>query len=217
MIDFSYAPMLLKGAAVTLISWAIAGTLSLVIGITLGIISCNYLNFSITQKLVRAYTFVTKGIPAYVQILTAYFVIPSLLNINISGFAAATCALAFCSSGYVTEIIRSGINAVPKGQWDACSVLGYPLKSTLSRIIIPQTIVLVLPTLLGELEQLLKSTSLLATIGVIELTRAGMNIVSRELNPLPVYAIIACVYLLFSAILQTLVAYAQKRINYGSR
>jgi ABC-type amino acid transport system permease subunit len=96
-------------------------------------------------------------------------------------------------------------------------VLGYPLSATLRRIVLPQAFTYVLPALFGEFEQLLKSTSLLAAIGVTELTRAGMNIISRELNPLPVYLAIAVVYLLFSALLQGISIFIEKRSRYGYR
>lgn len=217
IILLSYMPLLMQGAAITVAAWLVAGLLSFCLGSFFGILSCRYLARPYVSSMIRIYTFIAKGIPAYVQILIAYFVIPSLLGIAVSGFAAACGALAFCSSGYVTEIIRSGINAIPWGQWDACQALGYPLGSTLRRIILPQTFAQILPSLFGEFEQLLKSTSLLAAIGVTELTRAGMNIISRELNPLPVYISIAIIYLLFSAILQGIMIYTEKRNRYGYR
>ena len=142
---------------------------------------------------------------------------PALLGINVPAFIAAVGALAFCSSGYVTEIVRSGINTISHGQWDACFVLGYPMKATLFRVILPQTFKNILPTLIGEFEQLLKSTSLLASIGITELTRTGMNIISRELNPIPVYLMIACIYLVFSAILQSVMISIEAKGNHGNR
>ena len=202
------------GAMVTLVSWLIAGILSLSIGLILGIVSSKYFATPFVAKLVRGYTFVAKGVPAYVQILIAYFVLPSILGINISGFFAANFALAFCSSGYATEIVRTGINTIPVGQWEACSVLGYPLIAALKRIILPQTFRNILPALFGELEQLLKSTSLLAAIGVTELTRTGMNIISRELNPLPVYLTVACIYLLISGVLQLIMIWREGGLKY---
>ncbi len=206
-----YTPLLIKGTCITLAAWILASIVSLIIGIFLGIMSCQYFNFIKFTRFTKLYTFIAKGIPAYVYILIAYFVIPSIIGINISGFIAASMALAFSSSGYMTEIIRSGINTVPYGQWSACFTLGYPLSATLSRIIGPQALRAILPTLIGELEQLLKSTSLLATIGVTELTRTGMNIISRELNPIPIYGIIACIYLFFSAILYALKFLLERR------
>lgn len=206
-----YFPLFAQGITVTLAAWIIAASISLCMGILLGFASCAHVNNTIAQRCIKLYTFITKGIPAYVQILIAYFVIPSLLHINVSGFTAATSALALCSSGYATEIIRAGINSVPQGQWQACFVLGYPFIATIRRIIIPQVLRIILPGLIGEAEQLLKSTTLLATIGVTEVTRVGMNIISRELNPLPIYCIIALTYLAFSALLHVTVTYAQPK------
>lgn len=212
----SYFPLLIKGTCITLGAWIAAGSLSLLIGTFIGIISCRQLTSPSTSLAVKFYTFITKGIPAYVQILIAYFVIPALLGIHLPGFIAAVLALAFCSSGYITEIVRSSINSVPDGQWDACFALGYPTKETLLRVILPQAFKNSMSALFGELEQLLKSTSLLATIGISELTRTGMNIISRELNPIPVYLMIAGIYLLFSAVLQYINVYIEKRVQYGS-
>lgn len=212
-----YLPLFLKGTAITLMVWLLAGLGSIVVGTVLGILSSSRIGSLKLISCIKTYTFITKGIPAYVQILIFYFVIPSLLGIQISGFAAATFALAFCSSGYVTEIVRSGLNAISAGQWDACFVLGYSRLQTVQRIIIPQVFCTMLPALIGELEQLLKSTSLLATIGVTEVTRVGMNIISRELNPLPVYCVIALIYLFFSAILTVLMRYVERKAIYGYR
>ena len=213
LVRYSY--QFLMGTMVTLGSWFTAGIISLSIGFILGIASSRYLTSPFIAKFIRGYTFIAKGVPAYVQILIAYFVLPSVLGINVSGSFAANFALAFCSSGYATEIVRAGINTIPTGQWQACSVLGYPLITALRRIILPQTIRNILPALFGELEQLLKSTSLLATIGVTELTRTGMNIISRELNPLPVYLVVACIYLLISGVLQLIMIWSEGGWDYG--
>lgn len=217
MILMLYVPLLVKGALITLGAWLLASMLSLVMGTFLGIISCRELVSRRWQILVTIYTFVAKGVPAYVQILIAYFVIPALCGLNIAGFWAATWALAFCSSGYITQIVRASINSVSRGQWEACQVLGYPLRATLERVILPQAFKNCLPALFGELEQLLKSTALLATIGVTELTRTGMNIISRELNPIPVYLLIAFIYLIFAAVLQILAYYLEQRSEHGQR
>lgn len=210
-----YSKQFLSGIFVTLSSWVFSAALSLILGVCLGILSSKFLALAYVGRFIRLYTFVAKGVPAYVQILIAYFVLPSLFGINLSGFLAASFALAFCSSGYVTEIIRAGMNSINPGQWDACYVLGYSKYAAIKRIIFPQALANILPALLGEFEQLLKSTSLLATIGVTDLTRVGMNIISRELDPLPIYLTIACVYLIMSGLLQVVVAYLEKRCCYG--
>lgn len=210
----SYIPLFLEGMTTTFFSWIIAGIMSLFIGVSLGIISCNQLASPLAKRILFTFSFVAKGIPAYVQILIAYFILPSFLGLQIEAMTAACLALAFCSSGYVTEIVRSGINAIPEGQWDAARSLGYPLNSTIRQIILPQTFKNIGPALFGEFEQLLKSTSLLATIGITELTRSGMNIISRELNPVPVYLTVACLYLLFSFLLNTTSVLVERRLAY---
>lgn len=213
LMQYSYQFM--TGTVVTLGSWIIAGVLSLSIGLVLGTVGSRYFSTPLISNFIRGYTFIAKGIPAYVQILIAYFVIPALLGINLSGFFAANLALAFCSSGYTTEIIRAGINTIPIGQWEACSVLGYSFIAAFRRIILPQTIKNIQPALFGEFEQLLKSTSLLAIIGVTELTRTGMNIISRELNPMSVYLTVAGIYLLISGILQLIMIRGERNGKYG--
>lgn len=212
-----YIPLLIKGTLVTIGAWLASGSISLIVGTIVGIVGCRYLVSARWSAVIRCYTFIAKGVPAYVQILIAYFVIPAFFGIAIPGFIAAVGALAFCSSGYVTEIVRSGINTISRGQWDACFVLGYPMRATLYRIIVPQAFKNVLSALFGELEQLLKSTALLATIGITELTRTGMNIISRELNPIPVYLTIAGIYLLLSAVLQWVIIRTEWRMSYGYR
>ena len=211
-----YTTLLMQGAGMTLAAWFVAGSMSLLVGTCLGIISSLQFTTRFMSIVVKAYVFFARGVPAYVQILIAYFALPALTGYNMSGFMAATGALAFCSSGYITEIVRAGINSISQGQWDAGIVLGYTPIMLLVRIIMPQAFTRMLPALTGEIEQLLKSTSLLATIGVTELTRSGMNIISRELNPFAVYLTIACMYLCFSAALQLAIYYLERKGNYGN-
>lgn len=197
----TYSILLLQGTLTTIAAWFLTALLSFSTGTLLALLSCRALGNGITIRVIDLYTFIAKGVPAYVQILIAYFVLPSLAGIDLSPFAAGITALTFCSSGFVTDIVRAGIDAIPKGQWQAAFVLNYNTKQTITRIIFPQAIRIMLPGLCGEFEQLLKSSSLLATIGIIEITRSGMNIISRELNPVPVYLTIAAIYLLLSTLL----------------
>src|SRR5271163_1331163 len=113
MVLSQYAALIAQGIAVTLAAWCAASCVSLLVGSFLGIMSCRQIGSVSMMRAIRVYTFIAKGVPAYVQILIAYFILPSLLGISVPGFVAATGALALCSSGYVTEIVRAGINAVP--------------------------------------------------------------------------------------------------------
>lgn len=210
----SYCWVLMHGALTTLILWFSSATISLCIGFIGGIVACDQWRYTSAQRIIAAYVFLARGIPAYVQLLLMYFVIPSMLHINISPLLAAIIALGFCSAGYVIEIIRSGINAVPRGQWEAAAVLGYSTTACMYFIILPQALRTILPALIGEHEQLLKSTALAATIGVLETTRTGINIVSREFNPIPVYLTIAFIYLIFSAVFTFFSSRINRRLQY---
>lgn len=207
----TYGFALIKGVAITIFTWLIASILSISLGAFCGVFSSDRMSTQVSRMVIRIYTFIAKGIPAYVQILIAYFVIPYALGINIPGMISVIGALVFCSGGYVTEIVRSGINTIAHGQWEACAVLGYGIYPTLVRVIGPQVVRIILTQLGGELEQLLKSTSLLATVGISEITRVGMNIVSRELNPLPIYTLIAFFYLVITIIFQGFIYFLEKK------
>lgn len=212
-----YIPLLLQGLSVSVFAWICSGIISLVLGTIFGIASCARIASVGMRRAVGVYVFIARGVPVYVQILLAYFVLPALCGISLPAMLTAIVALGLCSAGYVTEIVRSGINTIPQGQWDACFVLGYSKKDALLRIILPQVFYNITPILLGEFESLLKSTSLFATIGIIELTRAGMNIISRELNPVTVYLLIAALYLGLSALMYVIVKITKKRMAYGCR
>jgi His/Glu/Gln/Arg/opine family amino acid ABC transporter permease subunit len=212
-----YIPLLLQGLMVTVSAWMSASFISLSMGCCIGFFTSEFFPKNVFKKCLKLYIFIARGIPVYLQILIFYYVLPSLFSIHVGSFYAATAALAFCSSGYVAEIVRGGFNAVDYGQWQAAFVLGYSTTQALWRIIIPQMLKIVSPGLFGEIEQLLKSTSMLSTIGVLEITRVGLNIISRELNPIPVYCAIALVYLFLSFVLQQISGFFELRMNRGNR
>lgn len=206
-------PLLMQGAAKTLQLWFGSFFIALSVGTIWGILRSNQLRGPILGKLLDGVTFVLRGIPFYVQMLIAYFVLPDLLGINVSATTASICSLGLCSAGYVSQIIRGGVNVIPKGQWEAAKVLGYSSMNTLRYIILPQTLRNALPSLSGEFDQLLKTTSVISAIGVLDLTGAARNIIAREINPMTMYMTIACIYLLMSSMLNILSAALERRLQ----
>lgn len=194
-------PLLVQGALMTAKLWCTASCISLLVGIVWGVLRCDQLRISYVSTLLDGITFIFRGIPFYVQLLMAYFVLPSLVGASLSAFTASLISLGLCSAGYVSQIVRGGINAVALGQWEAAQVLGYSRINTIRYIIVPQAMRIILPALVGECDQLLKSTSVVSAIGVLELTGAGRNIIAQEMNPLTVYTALALVYLCMSALL----------------
>lgn len=205
-------PLLMQGACMTMQLWLIAGIISMCVGTILGILRSNQLRRDWLAKTLDFITFMLRGIPIYVQLLIAYFVVPEILGLDCSAVTTSTMALGLCSAAYVSQIVRGGINAIAIGQWEAAMVLGYSTLDTIRYIILPQMIRTVLPSWTGELDQLLKSTSIISTIGVLELTGAARNIIAREMNPLTMYLTIAVIYLAMSALLNGISMLLERRL-----
>jgi len=205
-------PLLLQGFFMTIKLWLGAALLSGGLGITLGVLSSDRISGLFIRRIITLYVFVVRGIPVYVQVLMVYFVLPELLGINFSAFTAAILALGICSSGYVAEIVRSGFNAIGSGHWGACFVLGYTRWQAVWYVILPGVVRIIIPALANEQESLMKSTAILSSIGLLELTRAGSNIVAQYMNPVSTYSIVACCYLGISFTFILLIKSLERRL-----
>lgn len=197
----SFMPLLLQGVQTTVLLWLAAGMISLLFGAAFGILRCRRMRIPVLSESLDVITFILRGIPFYVQLLLVYFVLPNLLHINLSPALAGIIALGFCSAAYTSQMVRAGINALVDEQWESASVLGLKKTQTLQYVIMPQMLRSILPTLCGELDMLLKSTSIISAIGVLELTRAGMNIIASEMQVVSIYIVIALMYLAISSML----------------
>jgi His/Glu/Gln/Arg/opine family amino acid ABC transporter permease subunit len=207
-------PLLIKGVQMTVGVLASAAALSFCLGLFLGIFSSRRLKLPVATPIIEGVTFVYRAVPFYVQLLIVYFVFPGLLGFNLEPFPASVIALGMCSSGYVAQIVRAGINAIPEAQWEAAFALSYGKFQTLRYIILPQMWRNVLPAFNNELDSLLKSTAIVSSIGLLELTRAGMNVVSREMEPIPIYLMVAFLYLCLSAVLNLMTRSLERRFAY---
>jgi len=206
-------PLLMQGAVMTAKLWCCASFISLVVGTMWGILRCDRFRVAYVSTFLDGLTFVFRGIPFYVQLLMAYFVVPSIIGMSLSAFMASLISLGLCSAGYVSQIVRGGINAISLGQWEAAQMLGYSQWNTVRYVIMPQALRIVLPALVGECDQLLKSTSVVSAIGVLELTGAGRNIIAQEMNPLAIYTVLALLYLLMSALLALYTQWLERRLS----
>lgn len=195
------SPLLKSGLITTLLLWLGSTCISICIGIPLGILSTQNLRIPILSPAIKTYVVILRAIPVYVQLLLVYFVLPDIIGINLSAPIAAIMALGLCSSAFVIEIVRSSINALPQNQWDAGFLLGYTKSQSLWYTILPQSLPTMIPPLTNEFEAIFKSTAIVSTIGVLELTRIGNNIVARTMKPIPIYCCIAVLYLCLSLIL----------------
>lgn len=106
--------------------------------------------------------------------------------------------LGICSAAYTSQIILSSIKSIPSDQLSLANGLGYTLYQKILYIIIPQILPYVIPLFINECDQLIKSISILSTIGILELTRSGLNIINITFKPIPIYVLLAITYLSFS-------------------
>ncbi len=211
------APLLLWGMLETVALSLGSIAIGLCLGLLTGIVTCKRLRVSFVAPLLDAYVFCVRGIPFFVQLLLVYFVLPDLAGINLSPFAAGVLALGLCSTGYVAEIVRSSLNALPEGQWDACRVLGYSKRSMLRFVILPQMFGQAIPTLANEFVAVVLSTSIISQIGALELTKAGANIIARTMNPIVIYGAIAVLYLMITTTIMIFTKWLERRGSYARR
>lgn len=170
-------PFLLGGALVTL-QYTFA---SLFFGLILGTV-LSLVKISSIRPLgwfAAAYTSLFRGTPLLVQLFIFYFATPQLTGYDITAFQAGLLTLSLNSAAYISEIIRAGIEAVDKGQFEAAISLGVPYRKVMKDIILPQAIKNILPALVNEMVDLIKESSLVSVIGEMDLLRRA-NLISAE-------------------------------------
>lgn len=202
-MDFSLItdnlPFLLQGAAMTVR----ITVLSLIFGILLGtlVALARLAPLRWLSALALAYIELVRGTPLLVQIFLIFFGLPQLLERPINEFLAGVIAFSINSSAYVAEIVRAGIQGVPRGQSEASLSLGFSPTATLQHIVLPQAFTRVLPPLVNEAISLLKNSSLLSAISIVELTRSGQLVASRTYKPFEMYLAVSVLYLIMTLLL----------------
>jgi len=142
-----------------------------------------------------------RGSPLMLQMLFVYFALPSI-GIYFEDFTAAIIAFVLNYAAYFCEIFRSGIQAVPKGQYEAAHALGMNYWQTLTRIIMPQVFRIVLPPISNETITLIKDTSLVYVLAMNDLMRTTRNLVQRDFSIVPF--LVAAVFYLLATLIFTL-------------
>ena len=184
-------PALLQGALVTLETSLLAVVLG--IGVGIGLTVLRQSAFRPVEWACQAYMSLMRGTPLFIQVLMVYYVLPAV-GLDIPRFFAGVIALSLNSGAYVTEILRSGLSAIPRGQVDAARAVGMPRSLVWRHILLPQALVLVLPPLTVEFTSLLKASALLSVIAVVELTRTAQQIVAATFRPVELWLTTGALY-----------------------
>ena len=196
----SIIPQMLLGTVDTLRLFFITIVLAIPLGILLAF--CRVSSFKILRNVVAAYVYVLRGTPLMLQLLFVYFGLPFIpvIGIRLDDFPAAVLAFVLNYGAYFCEIFRAGIQAIPKGQYEAAKTLGLNYVQTMKRIILPQVFKIILPPVSNETITLVKDTSLIYVLAMNDLLRTTRNLVQRDFNIMP-FVVAAVFYLVMTLIL----------------
>ncbi len=195
-------------------------TLSLFFGLVLGVIgaSAKRSRFFLLRMLGNVYVEVIRGTPMLLQILMLFSVIPSIYTaitgevLRINLFLIGVIALSINSGAYSTELIRSGINGVDKGQWEACDTLGLSSFQTMKLVVLPQAFKIIIPPVISEFITLIKDSSLISTIGAVELLKSAQVIGAEYYEVMSPYCLAAVFYLVMTISISYLGKYVERKL-----
>lgn len=165
----------------------------------------------VIKRIIGIYVSFVRGTPFVVQIFIIFFILPEW-GIQLEAFPAALLAMAIMGSAFICEIVAGGIASIPKGQWEAATSSGLSLTQQLRLVILPQAMKVILPPLVGQYVLLIKDTSVVSVIGVMELTRVGWVTVVRIPEGLMVFSLVGALYFSISYPLILLSNYLERRM-----
>lgn len=213
------------GILVTMVVTVASYFLIVIVGLLggLGRISKNKLVFGIASLYVE----VVRGIPLLVQLIGWYFASPviiqklglwlnlqPLIEYRANPIVTAIMAITVCYGAYMSEIVRSGIQSVPKGQMEAARSLGMSYFQAMRHVVLPQAFRVILPPMGNEFISLLKDSSLVSVVAVADLTRRGREFMSAHFNPIETWLMVALLYLIMTIVAARVVSYIEKRSKY---
>lgn len=204
---------ILEGLGNTIIMALCATIIGTVFGIIIAIIRDNYeknKKLPFLNLLCKLYVSIIRGTPALLQLMIIYYVI--FKSIEINGILVGAIAFGLNSAAYVSEIIKSGINSIGKGQMEASRALGFNYSKSMIYVIMPQAVKNILPALGNEFITLLKETSVAGYIGIMDLTKASDIIASRTYEYFVPLIIVAIIYLIMTLGLSSMVKLMERKL-----
>jgi polar amino acid transport system permease protein len=205
-------PFFLKGLWVTIAVSGLSLMMGTVIGFVWGVIRAS--RYRVGKVLIGIWVDVIRGTPFLVQIFIIFFIMPEL-GVHLDAFPAAVIALTNLASCFICEIVSAGIQSVPGGQREAATSTGLNWLQQLRYVILPQAMRVILPPLVGQYVLLIKDSSVVSAIGVIDVTRVGWLTVQRIPQGLLVFGLVAILYFAICYPLIQLSNSLEKRMSVG--
>ena len=214
MIDLvlSSAPLIGRGLFVTLAVSASVLLLGTVIGCAGGL--CLLYGNRALRLAARLYADTLRGVPQLVLIFAIFYGFPAL-GLRMPAIAAGIFALSLFCGAHVAEVIRGAVSSIPRGQMDAAMGIGLTFRQRLRHVIFPQAVVRILPAWVNTAVEIVKSSSLVALVSVVDLTMAVQQIVGRTREALLFYAVAALLYFAINFTLSLAGQRLERRFHHG--
>ncbi|MEJ5901975.1 amino acid ABC transporter permease [Ochrobactrum teleogrylli] len=187
----NFWPVLLKGLGMTVALSLLSLVIGMVFGLILGVLRAGGNRW--LSAITGFYIDLFRGTPFLVQVFICFFILPTI-GVELSAFNAGVIALSNLSACFIGEIVASGIKAVPRGQTEAAIASGFTYAQQLRLIVMPQALRIVRPSLVGQFILLVKDSSVVSAIGIMDLTRSGWMIVQNIPNGLLVFGVVGIGY-----------------------
>lgn len=203
-------PSLFSGAGLTLelFFWTLIGSLPLGIIVSLGLTS----RFKILKAILEFYVWIMRGTPLLLQLIFVFYGLP-IIGIVFQRYDAALFAFILNYAAYFAEIFRGGLQSVDRGQFEAARLLNLSYGQTIRKIIIPQVVKIVIPSIGNEVINLVKDSSLVYVIGLGDLLRAGNVATTRDVTLVPL-VLVAIIYLLMVGVCTFILRKVEGRYSY---
>lgn len=203
-------PSLLDSAKMTLqiFCWTLIGSLPLGLIVGLALIS----RFRLLKAILRFYVWLMRGTPLLLQLIFVFYGLP-LVGLTLGRFDAALFAFILNYTAYFAEIFRGGLQSIDKGQYESAKVLRLTYWQTIRKIVTPQVVKIVLPSIGNEVINLVKDSSLVYVIGIGDLLRAGNVATSRDVTLVPL-VMVGVVYLVMTAVLTFILRKLEQYYSY---
>ena len=200
--------MISKGLFTTIYISAVSIVIATVIAIVGAIAKLS--NNGFAYAIASFYTSLFRGLPLLLQIYLIYMGLPQL-GFMIDAIPSGIAALSLCYGAYMTEIFRAGIQSIPRGQWEASRALGFPFRLILRKIILPQSIPLIIPPTGNQFIAMLKDSSLVSVLGIWEIMFLAKKLGAKDFNHLEMLLTAAMIYWLLTIILEMIQARIERK------
>ena len=217
-----YGPLLFTAMGQTLLLALYGLLFACVIGLIVGMMSV--MRSGVCRLIAAIFVNLIRGVPMIVLAYLIYFGVPYLWNsilgiggMTLTALTAGTICLALNCGAYMAEIIRAGIQSVDKGQMEAARSLGLPWWRAMYRVVMPQAIKTMIPSIINQFIITLKDTSILSVIGFPELVNTAKNVVSATFMSFQTWIIVGLMYLVVILILQQVAKVLERRLKYESK